>query len=95
MLNEKISEAVAKCRKKIDPLFSDNEIIVLIGRTKYSELVSEANNYVRVYSNALNGHNPDFYFQGCKIVFSHNENEIKVQIRDKYTLLTKKSITVE
>ena len=76
-----------------------SECTVSIGKTKagtkYSELVSEANNCVRVYSNALNGHNPDFYFQGCKIVFSHNENEIKVQIRDKYTLLTEKSITVK
>ena len=95
MLNEKISEAIAKCRKKIDPLFSDKEIIVLIGRAKYVELVSEIDNYVQVYSIRPDGHNPDYYFQGCKIVFSHEDNELKVQIRDKWTLLVEKSIKVK
>ena len=95
MLNEKISGAIAKCRKKVDLFFSDEEIIVLIGRLKYSELVAEANNYVQVYSIRPHGHNPDFEFEGCKIVFSHDDNEIKVQVRDKYTLLTKRSIKIK
>lgn len=95
MLNEKISEAIAKCRKKIDPLFSDFEIIVLIGRSKYAELVAEVDNHVQVYSVSPYGHKPDFYFEGCEIVFSHDDSELKVQVRDKYTLLTRRSIKIK
>lgn len=95
MLNEKISEAIAKCRKKLDPLSFDKEIIVLIGRSKYCELVSEWDNHVRVYSLRPDGHRPCFTFEGCDIKFSHDDNEVKVQIRDRYTGLTKKSIKIK